>query len=242
MVAGFGLLTPASPAEGLAIAGRELRQRRLDQRQAALTLGFGQWFAARVFVLVGAVNIVVAIAIGDLPAVDFIPLLAVAAIGVVGLILTARLAGCVFRRPANEPRCCGQDAVLAACRPGGGTPGGGSRLAPTGDGRRRLTGKSGDARRAGCGALLADMGCLWASLAAAGVHVGADVVVLAGTAGMLASIVPLVPGGLGLVEAVIPAVLHHFGRHWTRRWPAPSSTGQYPPSSPPGSEPASWAG
>ena len=55
------------------------------------------------------------------------------------------------------------------------------------------------------------MGCLWASLAAAGVHVGGDVVVLAGTAGVLATIVPLVPGGLGLVEAVIPAVLHHFG-------------------------------
>ena len=60
-------------------------------------------------------------------------------------------------------------------------------------------------------ALFADMGCLWASLTAAGVPVHGDVVVLAATAGVLASVVPLVPAGLGLVEAVMPAVLHHFG-------------------------------
>jgi hypothetical protein len=59
--------------------------------------------------------------------------------------------------------------------------------------------------------LLADMSALWASLAAVGVHVRADVVVLAASVGILASSVPLLPGGLGLVEAVIPAVLHHFG-------------------------------
>jgi uncharacterized protein (TIRG00374 family) len=59
--------------------------------------------------------------------------------------------------------------------------------------------------------VLADMAALWASLAAVGVHVRADVVVLAASAGVLASSAPLLPGGLGLVEAVIPTVLHHFG-------------------------------
>ena len=59
--------------------------------------------------------------------------------------------------------------------------------------------------------VLADMAALWASLAAVGVHVRADVVILAASAGVLASSVPLLPGGIGLVEAVIPTVLHHFG-------------------------------
>jgi hypothetical protein len=41
VVAGFGLVTPASPVEGLAIAGREVRRRGVSSRQAVLTLGFG---------------------------------------------------------------------------------------------------------------------------------------------------------------------------------------------------------
>ncbi len=60
-------------------------------------------------------------------------------------------------------------------------------------------------------AILADMLALWASLTAAGVHVDGDVAILAASAGVLATLVPLLPGGLGIVEAVIPAVLHHFG-------------------------------
>jgi uncharacterized protein (TIRG00374 family) len=36
-------------------------------------------------------------------------------------------------------------------------------------------------------------------------------VLLAYTAGAVAALVPLLPGGLGAVEVVVPAVLHHFG-------------------------------
>lgn len=210
VVSGFGLLTPASPAEGLAIAGRQLRQRGFDQRQATLTLGFTQWFALRVFVLVAAVNVMVAVGNGDLPKADFVPLLAAATAGVALLAVTARFA----RR-----RSTGEVAALLLGRLRMRRP----RLAVA---ERRAAGAAwhrdamsivgSPANRVvlvvlAASALLADMGCLWASLAAARVHVAGDVVILAATAGLLATAIPLIPGGLGVVEAVIPAVLHHFG-------------------------------
>jgi uncharacterized protein (TIRG00374 family) len=52
---------------------------------------------------------------------------------------------------------------------------------------------------------------LWVALHAAHAHVSFGLVVLAYVAGTAASWVPLLPGGLGAVEAVVPAVLHHFG-------------------------------
>jgi uncharacterized protein (TIRG00374 family) len=61
------------------------------------------------------------------------------------------------------------------------------------------------------GAVVLDATVLWATCTAAGVHLGVDVVLLAMTAGTIASWVPLLPAGLGVVEAVIPVVLHHFG-------------------------------
>ncbi len=61
------------------------------------------------------------------------------------------------------------------------------------------------------GSWLADAACLGLSLTAAGVHVDADPVLLAYVAGIVIAALPLLPGGIGAVEAAIPAVLHHFG-------------------------------
>ena len=61
------------------------------------------------------------------------------------------------------------------------------------------------------GSWIADAACLRLSLAAAGVNLDTDVVLLAYVAGILISTIPLLPGGFGAVEAAIPAVLHHFG-------------------------------
>ena len=58
------------------------------------------------------------------------------------------------------------------------------------------------------GSWIADAACLRLSLAAAGVDLDTDVVLLAYVAGILISTIPLQPGA---VEAAIPAVLHHFG-------------------------------
>jgi uncharacterized membrane protein YbhN (UPF0104 family) len=58
---------------------------------------------------------------------------------------------------------------------------------------------------------IADAGGLWLALHAAHADVDFSVVVLAYVAGVVASWVPLLPGGLGAVEIAVPAVLHHFG-------------------------------
>ena len=210
VISGFGLLTPGSPAEGLAIAGRQLRQRGFDQRQATLTLGFTQWFSMRVFLLVAAVNVVVAVGIGDLPAADVVPLLAGASVGFVLIVVTAHFAR---RRSSGELAAVllgrlrfWRPRVPSADRRAAGAAWHQQAMSIVGSPSNRvlLVGLA-------ASALLADIGCLWASLTAARVHVGGDVVILAATAGVLATAIPLIPGGLGVVEALIPAVLHHFG-------------------------------
>ncbi len=210
VVSGFGLLTPASPAEGLAIAGRQLRQRGFDQRQAALTLGFTQWFSVRVFLLVAAANVVVAVGTGDLPAADVVPLLGAALAGFVVLAVSAH-----FARRRSTGEFAG--VVLGWLRfwqPRAPRPE--RRAAGAAWHRQAMSIVGSRSNRVllvalAASALLADMGCLWASLTAAGVHVDGDVAVMAATAGVLATAIPLIPGGLGVAEAVIPLVLHHFG-------------------------------
>jgi len=53
--------------------------------------------------------------------------------------------------------------------------------------------------------------CLWCALVAAGAHVGFHVVLLTYVAAVAASWVPFLPGGIGVVDAAVPAVLHAFG-------------------------------
>ena len=51
VVSGFGPLTPASPAEGLALAAAHLRRRGLASRRIALVFALTGWFSAAVFLL-----------------------------------------------------------------------------------------------------------------------------------------------------------------------------------------------
>jgi len=59
--------------------------------------------------------------------------------------------------------------------------------------------------------VLADGVVLWAAASAAGVHLSFDVILLATTVGVLAGLVPFLPGGIGVVDAAIPALLHRYG-------------------------------
>ncbi len=210
VVSGFGLLTPASPVEGLALAGRELRYRGVDRRVGTLALGFHQWFSLRAFVLVAALNAWVAVLIGDLRAPDAVPVAIAAGVAVIVLGGTARLA----LRPRTAERAA---VMLGAARFWGhrSTPqerrAAGAvwhqqamRMAGSPANRARLAGLA-------IAAVTADFGCLYASLQAAGVALHLDIAALAVTAAALATALPLVPGGIGLAEAAIPAVLHHFG-------------------------------
>ena len=58
---------------------------------------------------------------------------------------------------------------------------------------------------------VADLTCLRYSLYAAGVHPSAGGLVVAYGAGIVGSLVPFLPAGLGAVETIMPAVLHRTG-------------------------------
>jgi uncharacterized membrane protein YbhN (UPF0104 family) len=61
------------------------------------------------------------------------------------------------------------------------------------------------------GSMLADIACLYFVLIAAHAQVGFDVALLAAGAAAASGLIPLLPGGLGVVEAIIPAVVRWYG-------------------------------
>ncbi len=211
VVYGFGAVTPAAPAEGLALASRELQYRGRSKRQAHLTFGFSEWFAQRTFYAVAAIDLILVIALGHLALHDSWPFLIAAFVVLLALAGTAVLA----RRPASAERAA---TLLNAIHiPRRQPPAGGDRrlkadawhaeaMAVVGSPRNRvrLAVVSGFA-------VLADAAALWATCHAAGFHIHPELAVLAATVGTMASWVPLLPSGLGLVEAAIPAILHRFG-------------------------------
>ncbi len=209
VVNGLGLLTPASPAEGLAFGASELSRRGLDRRHIGLTLGFAQWFSLRVFLLVNALNLFWIIATRDFPVDSTWPLIAAPLVlGV--LAVTAFLAS----RPATMERLAVVIGIARFWKPrpdrvelrASGARLHADALEVVGPPRRRvvLMGLS-------VGSMLADIACLYFALLAAHAHVGFDIALLAAGAAAASALIPLLPGGLGVVEAIIPAVVHWYG-------------------------------
>jgi uncharacterized protein (TIRG00374 family) len=211
VVYGFGAVTPAAPAEGLALASRELRYRGRSKRQAHLTLGFSEWFSQRTFYAIAAIDLILVIALGHLALRDSWPFMIAAFVVLVALAGTAMLA----RRPSSAQRVA---VLLNAIRIRRPQPSAArdrreaasewhaEAMAVVGSPKNRV-------RLAVVSALavLADAAALWATCHAAGFHIHPELAVLAATVGTMASWVPLLPSGLGLVEAAIPAILHRFG-------------------------------
>jgi len=210
ILCGFGCITPASPAEGMVITGGELRRRGVPMRRVTVTLGLAEFVSALAMVGVAALNILVAGTLSDLPSGGATPLIgvalvALAALGAVNLFArrqrTAERVAVVLgawcfwkpRPPVEVRQAAGAawhheaDAVLGSTA-----------------NRLMLVAMS-------AGAWLADVVCLYCALAALGIALPFDVVVLAYTVGVLATLVPLLPAGLGLVETAVPLVLHSFG-------------------------------
>lgn len=209
VVHGLGLLTPASPAEGIAFEYRELSQRGLARRRIALTIGFEQWFSTRVFYLIHAVNLLVIVATRDFPTDAKWPLLAAALI--LSLLVTTALA-------AARPQVAQRIAVVV----------GGLRFwrpHPSRDDRRAsgaqmhadamaVVGPPRDRARIAAisaASVLADAACFWMLLFAVGIHDGFELALLSVGAAAVASSIPLLPGGLGAVEAAVPALLAWYG-------------------------------
>ena len=207
---GFGAVTPASPAEGLVIAGGALRRAAMPQPRVTLMLGFSQWFTQRTFYAVTALNLLAVIALNRLPARDSWPLVLVALLVIAALAVSAwaahtptvaaratvaldavRLHG-KPRRDVTDARSAGT-AWHATAMQVVGTPANRVRLAVL-----------------SAAAVVADGATLGCACRGAGIHVPFDVALLAATIGTIASWIPLLPAGLGVVEAVIPSILHHF--------------------------------
>jgi uncharacterized membrane protein YbhN (UPF0104 family) len=58
---------------------------------------------------------------------------------------------------------------------------------------------------------LADATCFRCALVAVGIHLKPGLFLFAYSVAMITALVPLVPAGLGVVETVVPALLHHAG-------------------------------
>ena len=210
VLCGFGCVTPASPAEGMLITGADLHRRGLPTRRVAVTLGMAEFLSALALVGLAALNVLAAASLSDLPGGDGLPLVAVALVALVGLGVT----NLFVQRPGTAARVAVILGALCFWRP-----------RPSVEARRaagmawhaeatEVVGSAGNRLvllTLSAGAWFADVVCCYLALAALGVTLPFDVVFLAYTVGVLATLVPLLPAGLGLVETAVPLVLHGFG-------------------------------
>ncbi len=206
---GLGVLTPAAPAEAIAYGVRQLRRRGLDKTRAALVLGLEQWFSYRVIYLIASLNLLVILARRGLPVPGPWP-----GVAAVLALLVLAVTGVAASRPASMEHLSGAWARVRFWVP-----------RPSAE-QRRLTGVRlhetamsivGRPRDRGRLVGLSVAGHLTGVLTlvlamrAEGVVVEPDVALLASAAAVLASSIPLLPAGLGLVEAAVPAVLAWYG-------------------------------
>jgi uncharacterized membrane protein YbhN (UPF0104 family) len=207
---GLGNVLPGSPAPGALLAAAELRRDGLSARRTRFVLAFTMWFNVRTLLGIGAIAFLVAFA-RQHPGVREAGFWWLAA---VGLILALATSAALAARPATAEHTAQLFARLRVTHPrpppdvtrAGADAWHAEAKATVGSRRNRVV-----LVVLAVGSWLADATCLWLALASAGVQLDADVVLLAYVAGIVIASLPLLPGGIGAVEAAIPAVLHHFG-------------------------------
>jgi putative heme transporter len=210
ILCGFGCVTPASPAEGMVITGTELRRRGLSTRRTAVTLGVAEVVSAAAMAALAAINIFAAASFADLPSGTVVPLLGAAVVTLVAVGIVDLLVG---RRQIAEWIA----VVIGALRWWRPRPSVASRRATGAAWHAEARSVLGSrANRAvlvtiSAAAWIADVCCCYCALAAFGISVPFDVVLLAYTIGVLATLVPFLPAGFGLVETAMPLVLQSFG-------------------------------
>jgi putative heme transporter len=210
ILCGFGCVTPASPAEGMVITGTELRRRGLSTRRVAVTLGLAEFLSALAIAGLAALNVLVAAARSDLPAGEAGPLIAAALM----LLVAVGAVEYFARRPQTAERmavilgalCFWRPRVPVEMRRAAGAAWHTEASAVAGSTGNRVV-----LLALAAGAWLADVVCCYLALASLGVVLPFEVVLLAYTVGVLATLVPFLPAGVGLVETAMPLVLHSYG-------------------------------
>ncbi len=206
IVFGLGNVLPAAPAEGILMAGAALRRRRLAKRRAVLVLTLSQWFSTAALYAVAAIDVLVVSALARV-ALPGRPAVVLFATGTLGTLFA--IGWLSSRRSVAEWAALASDR-LRFWRPTPATEDSRERGAAWHDALLHVVaGPRGVLYLSSTAALawLADATCLHFALVAFGVHISPDVLLLAYTAGMVGSMVPMLPAGAGVVETVTPAVL-----------------------------------
>ncbi len=214
VVSGLGNILPAAPAEGVTMAGIELRRRGVHPHRTWIALGLMQWYWVRVLFAIAALDALVVVAATSRRYTDEAPgRVAIVAAAIAILAVLASTAWLASRRQTIELVAI----VVAKLQFRRGSD-------PSVD--RRAQGATWHAEiyevlgsRTSRGAIvslaaiscLADGACFHCSVVAVGVHLSPALFLFAYAVGMITALVPLLPNGLGVVETVVPALLHHAG-------------------------------
>jgi len=207
LIYGLGSVLPGSPAPGMALAGGELRRRGIAGSRLGLALFWCTWFNVRAFLVLAAWTAASAAVRGRTPEGTGLGV-------VVGVCLVAgvlALGTALVQSPAAAERL-GRLAARLRWR--------GSR-----DAIRQLSGQLhveamtmvGGRRRqmlfgaAALGSWVGDAVCLRLALIALGIHVSMGIVLIAYVVTNLVALIPILPGGLGVVELTVAGVLNHYG-------------------------------
>jgi uncharacterized protein (TIRG00374 family) len=210
VVFGLGSVLPAAPFEGLAMATAALKRRRLDTRRVAVLLGFSQWFSIRGLFALAAINTLVAAAFSHVPP-SFVPLAVTASVAV--LVALAALNWLALRRRFAEVVTF-VTLRIRYWRHGPHPVESRAKAAAWHAAAVNVAGRRIDRFVlivTSVAAWTFDGLCLYFVLRATGGDIGLDVLLLAFTLGNIASWVPLLPAGVGVVESVTPLVLHAYG-------------------------------
>ena len=214
VLSGLGNVLPAAPAEGLALASAELHRRGVHTRRVRLALAFSEWYTTRATFALVALNAVVIAAVVQFRVGGGLArpwLFGLPAAGVLGVLaITAWLAG---RRQTAEwiavvvgrARFWKPAAPISDLRAAGASWWSDAQQV-LGNRRNRIAVVLVAAASIACDAL-----CFGFALEAVGIHPRPGEFLLVYGAAMIASLVPLLPDGLGTVEAVVPLLLHRGG-------------------------------
>jgi uncharacterized membrane protein YbhN (UPF0104 family) len=214
VVVGLGNILPAAPAEGLVMASAELHRRGVDSHRSRIALGLMQWITVRTLFGVAALDAVVVALVAQLRYPQQAPgRYVLAAAAVVVLAVLAATAWLASRRQTMEflAQVAGR---LRFWQPASPVTERRAQGAAWHTEILEVVGSKGNQAAFGGLALLScltDAVCFRCALVAVGIQLKPGMFLFAYAVMMICTLVPLVPAGLGVVETIVPALLHHAG-------------------------------
>lgn len=207
---GLGNVLPGTPAPGLVLAGRALRRCGLSSRKVGIVLGFVGWFLARTFLILVVIAVVFGVVTRKIPDEQTLP----AVLGVVVAVLALGLTMLAAMRPGTATRAAVLFGRIRFHRPSldpadsreSAAQWHAEAMERVGSPRRRV-----QMMATSLASWVADATALWFALTAVGVRVDLPTLLITYVAGISAAMLPLLPGGIGVVEVAMPTILGWYG-------------------------------